>query len=154
MAKIMGIHSKAPDTNWVAYTPTISGFGTCTNISFFWKRVDDFLHVRGYYTGGTSPGAVPGTFTLPTGLVIDATKIDISNTTSAPGEAVGWILPGTNGSQISPLVTAVATSTALIYLGGQPASAANTTPTNVGSYSRQKQVDRRDKSTRYSLLLR
>lgn len=44
-------------TPWVAYTPTFTGFGTATNISFFSRRVGSDLQVKGRFTVGTSTGA-------------------------------------------------------------------------------------------------
>lgn len=43
-------------TPWVQYTPTITGFGTPTNVSFWSRRLDNCLEVRGKFTSGTSTG--------------------------------------------------------------------------------------------------
>jgi hypothetical protein len=40
-------------TPWVAYTPTFTGMGTVTNISFFSRRVGDTLEIEGNWTLGT-----------------------------------------------------------------------------------------------------
>jgi hypothetical protein len=50
-------------TDWVTYTPTITGFGTATNVSFKSRRVGDSLEVTGVFTSGT-PTAVVATITL------------------------------------------------------------------------------------------
>ena len=41
-------------TDWVAYTPTFTGFGTPTNVQIWSRRVGDTLHIRGRFAGGTS----------------------------------------------------------------------------------------------------
>jgi hypothetical protein len=41
-------------TPWVAYTPTFTGFGTPTGVSIWSRRVGDTLHIRGYFTTGTT----------------------------------------------------------------------------------------------------
>lgn len=40
--------------DWVAYTPTFTGFGTVTNVSFFSRRVGDSLEIVGKATTGTA----------------------------------------------------------------------------------------------------
>lgn len=62
-----------PFTNWVAYTPTLTGFGTATNIDFYWKRIGDSIQIRGYFLTGTVQ-AVGASFTLPGSLVIDQSR--------------------------------------------------------------------------------
>jgi hypothetical protein len=63
----------APITDWQSYTPTFASLGTTTSVQFFWRRVGDTLQVFGNLTGGTMAAAI-GSFTLPTGIVFDATK--------------------------------------------------------------------------------
>lgn len=45
-------------TDWMPYTPTISGFGTPSGVSFYSRRVGDSLEVQGTFTSGTSTGTV------------------------------------------------------------------------------------------------
>lgn len=40
-------------TDWVAYTPTFTGFGTVSAISVYSKRTGDTLQIRGNFTTGT-----------------------------------------------------------------------------------------------------
>lgn len=42
-----------PITDWQAYTPTISGFGTVSSVDFKSRRVGDTLEVQGKFTAGT-----------------------------------------------------------------------------------------------------
>lgn len=58
-----------PLTDWVSYTPTISGgFGTVTAVDVQWRRVGSDVQVRGSFTSGTTGGAA-ATISLPLGLV-------------------------------------------------------------------------------------
>lgn len=50
-------------TDWVAYTPTFTGFGTPTNVAFYSRRVGDTLEVHGHFNTGT-PSAVTNQITL------------------------------------------------------------------------------------------
>lgn len=116
--------------DWTAYTPTLgSGFGTATNISFFYARQGDTLLVKGTFTTGTTAGSL-GSFTLPSGLSLDTAKISIQNTTSAAGPQCGtWSCP--NANYYGPLVTAAGTSSLLVYVGDQIANSAKLTPQNI-----------------------
>jgi len=50
-------------TDWVAYTPTFTGFGTPSNVYFYSRRVGDKLEVMGSFETGTTTGSV-ASFTL------------------------------------------------------------------------------------------
>jgi len=50
-------------TDWVAYTPTFTGFGTVSNVQIWSRRVGDTLHIRGRVQAGT-PTAVEAQMTL------------------------------------------------------------------------------------------
>lgn len=50
-------------TPWVAYTPTITGFGTPSDVDIRSRRVGDFLEVSGRFASGT-PTAVQAAITL------------------------------------------------------------------------------------------
>lgn len=47
---------RTPTTDWVAYTPTFTGWGTASVISFYSRRVGDTLEVKGTWTAGTTTG--------------------------------------------------------------------------------------------------
>ncbi len=55
------------DYGWTAYTPTLTGFGTPTGVSFYHSRVGDTLKIRGKFTPGT-PTATEARASLPNGL--------------------------------------------------------------------------------------
>jgi hypothetical protein len=63
-----------PVTDWVSYTPTLTGFGTATSVNFQWRRVGDNVEVRGKFTSGTST-AVEGRASLPSVTSADTSKI-------------------------------------------------------------------------------
>lgn len=66
-------------TDWVAYTPTFTGFGTVSGVSIWSRRVGDTLHIRGKFTSGTST-ATEARMTLGyngtnSNVTSDATKV-------------------------------------------------------------------------------
>jgi len=66
--------------SWTAYTPTIVGFGTCTNVSFFYKTIGtDSVMVKGSFSVGTTDSDIV-TISLPGGKLIDNTKIPPAST--------------------------------------------------------------------------
>lgn len=56
VALTAAIAALPPVTPWVAYTPTIVGVGTPTNVQFLSRRVGGNLEVMGRYTSGTPTG--------------------------------------------------------------------------------------------------
>jgi len=50
-----------------SYTPTFTGFGTVSGVSFYYSRVGDALHIQGIFTSGTST-AVEARISLPGSL--------------------------------------------------------------------------------------
>jgi len=63
------IHRVIP-SKWTSYTPTFTGLGTPTLVSFFWRRVGEEIEVRGSFNQGTSTAAT-ATIGLPGSLAID-----------------------------------------------------------------------------------
>lgn len=76
-------------TDWVAYTPTFTGFGTVTSVNVYSRRVGDTLEVQGSFVTGTV-SASNAAFTLGyngvNGTLIVATRG--LGTTSVVGHAV------------------------------------------------------------------
>lgn len=56
------------DSDWESYTPTFTGFGTPTNVSFKYRKNGPNLEIEGVFTTGT-PTATEAQMTLPEGLV-------------------------------------------------------------------------------------
>lgn len=61
-------------TDWVAYTPTIVGFGTPTSVTAEWRRIGDSIEIKGRFQSGTST-AVAASISMPNGYTTDAAKI-------------------------------------------------------------------------------
>lgn len=82
-------------SNWMnnlTFTPSAS-FGTPTNTSIFYRQVGDTMHVRGYFTSGTTTAST-AFITLPTGFTIDTTKIG----TATRQQSVGIAYPQGTGN--------------------------------------------------------
>lgn len=130
-------------TDWVAYTPTFTSFGSVTNVSFFSRRIGDSLEVRGKFTTGT-PAASEARITLGFngvngGLTSNSTKL-ASGTNYA-----GHFLFGTNAVQtgyvlIEPSVDYLTFS--IQWSGGNGITKANASTFTVsgGSYAIFAQV--------------
>ncbi len=95
-------------TDWVAYTPTFTGFGTPSAVSFFSRRVADTLEVVGKFTAGTTT-TTPGLISLGynganANVSVDTAKVAASTTLgvawagAAATTTMGWsiLAPATN----------------------------------------------------------
>ncbi len=119
-------------SDWAAYTPTLSaGWGTTTAVSFLWKKTGDTCFVKGTFICGTVAGSL-GTITLPNSFSIDSAKVQLVNTSGNPGPIIGWAVKGTANDHAG-IVTAVTTSTTLVYLAGNLGGTTRLTPTNVST---------------------
>lgn len=67
-------YSEKEGTDWVAFTPVFTGFGTVASSSMFSRRVGDSLEIMGTFVNGT-PTAVEARMSLGTGLTSDASKV-------------------------------------------------------------------------------
>jgi len=100
--------------DWTAYTPTITGLGTPTNVAYYYRVVGDSVQIAGSQTSGTAAASI-FSITLPSGMVLDTAKIGISNTTAAAGPHFGTI-EFSNSDGFGVIVTATGTSTGLVYM--------------------------------------
>ncbi len=114
-----------------AYTPTITGMGSASNISFFYWQIADQLYVMGSYTEGTVTAALT-TYTLPNSLTIDSSKVSIQNASNAAGPIIGEFVSGV-ANQSGPMVTATGTSTTLVYAGAVYGGTNPLLPTNAST---------------------
>lgn len=64
-------------SDWVSYTPTITGCGTVSAVSFFWKQIDKTIFVRGYWTSGTVAASAISV-TLPNSTTINGAHVETS----------------------------------------------------------------------------
>lgn len=67
MAKIFGVHEKAPIIDWISYTAVFTGWGTVTVQEMFYCVIADKLYIKGKFTSGT-PTAVEARISYPTGF--------------------------------------------------------------------------------------
>jgi len=102
-------------TEWAAFTPTTTGFGTPTSVSFFWRRVGDTMHVKGHMVTGTITAAT-GSILLPDSKTIDTAKVELASTSGAVGPVVGNFYQ-TAASASGPMVLMTTDSTTLVYTG-------------------------------------
>ncbi len=63
-------------TDWVSYTPTISGWSSTANIDFKWRRNGSNMEIIGYFSWGTADASVaiidlPSGYTANTGVLND-----------------------------------------------------------------------------------
>lgn len=79
-------------TDWVSYTPTTTGWGTPTSVSVYYRRVGDSIQVNANLKLGTTT-ATDATLSLPTGLLIDTSKIS----TNTVGSNVGTFVVAPRG---------------------------------------------------------
>lgn len=119
-------------TEWQSYTPTFTGLGTVTNNSFLWRRVGDSIEINGSVTSGTSAAAL-FSFSLPSGYTLNTAKIGKSNTTAAAGVMVGEYAQDTTANLAGYIVSALGTSTTLLYAGSSINGVAKLTPQNGSS---------------------
>lgn len=112
---------------WQAYTPTYgAGFGTVTNNAAFWRQVGDSIEIMGFGTTGTVAANV-GSISLPNNYTVNSSKIGVANTTSNPGQKIGWYSQQ-SAETSGPVLTATGTSTSLIYFGNNNTTTTMLTP--------------------------
>lgn len=69
----------APVTDWVSYTPTVSGFGTSPTVSGKWRRVGDSMEIDIQVRVTNTSGAADLNVFLPSGYVADYSKATASS---------------------------------------------------------------------------
>lgn len=141
-ADFNGVSNTIPAT---PYTPTITGFGTVTNLQAFYARRQDMLKVWGAFTVGTSTAVsarislpnIGGQLNLDTNKILSlqrqrlgfATKALVSTTTQMPAVTVGPFV----------IIADTATSTSEVFFSVQTNTTANhylvATGTNVSASS-------------------
>lgn len=78
-------------TQWLAYTPTVSGLGTGSGTATgFWRRVGDSaeFQINFIKDGSAGTGASEVTFSIPSGFVMDTTRLANSGTNLNLGVAL------------------------------------------------------------------
>lgn len=108
---------------YVAYTPTITGFGTPTGVSFFSRRVGDSLEVIGQFTSGIAT-AVTAVMTYG----FNGSNANVSNSTSkiptATAALLGTATTSTSGGSFFGIYSiATTTSTTGFNISNQSVGA-------------------------------
>lgn len=83
-------------TDFAPYTPTFTGFGTTSNVNFFWKQDGDEMVIMGTFTAGTV-SATAASFTLPNALNAAADLPYVSGLAILEGQSVGTDNAGGTG---------------------------------------------------------
>jgi hypothetical protein len=100
---------------------TYDNLGTVTNNTVYVNRVGDSAVIRGFVTAGSTSGS-PLAVNLPSGYVIDTTKVSASPAASAQllgmGERVGSISFGSNDLVFVPFYDGVSNSKIYFARGG------------------------------------
>lgn len=114
-SKTLGV----PVTDWVSYTPTVTGLGTISNEGFYWKRVGDSISIKGTLVAGTVAGTTLS-ISLPTGVSIDSSKNPSSTNTASHGylyntTSVGGFYPS-NSTGPFVVFSDTAASSTLLYV--------------------------------------
>jgi hypothetical protein len=94
---------------WATYTPTITGFGSCTALNYVWRRNGQSIEVQGYMETGTGTG-VAAKVSLPSGLTF--ATIGLSNV--GLQSAFGTYLSGAL-TQVQQAITALAGDSAFQF---------------------------------------
>jgi len=116
----------------VFYTPTFVGLGTVgpasNNCSY--SRRGALMFGDCYLTFGATTATV-ASMSLPSGLAIDSSKLQLNNTTANIGQKVGDAVNRNSGSgAYSSILTATGTSTTLLYFSNMLGASAYLTPAN------------------------
>ena len=99
------LNSGSQVTPWVAYTPTVQGFGTLTNVSVFYRIVGGNIEIQGKFQAGTVT-ASEGRIYLPTGYTsADTNRIATIQAVGHWWQANPTVAPG--AILIEPSVTYV-----------------------------------------------
>lgn len=95
----------SPVTDWISYTPTFTGLGTVSSVSFYYRRNGDSIEIYGNFDSGTNT-AVPARFSLPAGLSINTSKIGLNtiigklSTNNTPFSGGICAFPSTSASEL------------------------------------------------------
>lgn len=93
----------SPVTDWIAYTPVLSNFGTATSIECFYRRVGDSIDIKGRFVCGTVVGSA-ALVGFPAGLIADANKIIGSSNILMVGR---WLRGNSTGATVKAGVLSV-----------------------------------------------
>lgn len=124
----------SPVTDWISYTPTMTGLGTVTITDSFYKRVGDSVYIKGRFSLGTTTGVTAG-IGLPSGVSVDTTKMTIQSVIEGSftnNSLATMFLPLANGGDTSVGFSNAASSGLTKLVGTSVGSSGNTVGYSVG----------------------
>lgn len=106
-------------TDWVAYTPTITNFGTVSGVAFASRRQGDSLEIKGYFVQGAGTGST-GTVSLGYSGGNGNVIINVSNPSGGVGQVVGNAsASATASTTYFGLQSVIVSSSSLLAFGAQ-----------------------------------
>lgn len=144
----VGVGNGSIVTAWqTGLTPTLNGLGTVTSPTYEWRRVGDSLEMRGTFTTGTVSGAIVASISMPSGIVIDSSKLSSSSAGTKVGESFSptaatiYIYPGAGGSsEPSQVLFYDGSDTAKIYFSFRMSSSTFNKDNASGIFSSSRPV--------------
>lgn len=112
-------------TDWVAYTPTFTGFGTVSSVQIWSRRVGGQLEIRGQFTSGT-PTATEARITL--GFNGTNANVSSSSTSISGIQLCGVIILSTVSSALTCLL--IESNKGYLTYGNQNSASGGTTKRN------------------------
>lgn len=76
-------------TDWAAFTPTFTSFGTVSAVSMFWRRLGDTLHIQGAWTTGTVPAGAEPRIAIDLGASLTVSSTKAPSGFSVAGNCIG-----------------------------------------------------------------
>ena len=124
-------NSGAGITDWVAYTPTFTGVGTASNVSFRSRRVGGNLEVQGYFVTGTVTAA---NVAISLGYGGVSGNVTTSSTLPSGGQIVGSGGLGLNtASSFTAIVTPSVTTFGIGFPSASSTAVSFTPGTSLGT---------------------
>lgn len=109
--QILDHKTTTPSVSW---TPTVTGVGSETSLSAYWRRIGDRLQAQVFFISGT-PTGTNFTITLPTGITINSAKLPGG---MGANQYVGTLIRGTTSGTVANIVQIIAStanSTSQVY---------------------------------------
>lgn len=77
--KVLGFIKSADLIGWTAFTPAPKGFGTVSNAVGWYRRVQDSMEIRGFWTNGTTSGAITAQLAIPGGYSLNTSVFTVAD---------------------------------------------------------------------------
>jgi hypothetical protein len=119
-------------TDWVTYTPTISGFGSVSSVEFVSRREGDSLRIRGKFTSGTVADSTASVTLGFNGINANVTSADTTKIQSI-ADGGKWVRQTSGGSVDKGGSILISPSTGTVTFGPVETFGANSTSTALTS---------------------